>query len=79
MSNYSVKVSPGIFDLYETGYRDITAITASIATKLVSAGDAVASIAVEPQKKKLKIDSTIAFPHDFIELLSIIGSVTSRK
>ena len=26
----------GVYDLYETGYRDSTAITASIASKLVS-------------------------------------------
>jgi hypothetical protein len=78
-----------VYDLYETGYRDITAITASIATKLVSqrnevnlacTENTVVFAALEPSKKKLKmtrkspLDSTTANPDDYLELLYIIDS-----
>jgi hypothetical protein len=73
-----------VYDLYETGYRDATPITASIASKLVSLRNEISPVptatatVVEPSRKKSKmthkipIDSTAALPDDFLELLYII-------
>jgi hypothetical protein len=72
---YSVEVSDGIYDLYESGFRDITAITASIASKLVHqrknnnlVSTSTTSAAVEPAAKKSKMTRYI--PIDISTILS---------
>jgi hypothetical protein len=58
-----VEVSDGIYDLYESGYRDSAAITASVASKLVHqrneitlvSASATPAIVVEPAAIKSKI------------------------
>jgi hypothetical protein len=77
--HYRVKVSDGVYDLYETGYRDATAVTASIASKLVplrneihpvptATGTATATVAAaEPSRKKSKM--THRMPIDFTAAL----------
>jgi hypothetical protein len=81
--HYRVFVSAGVYDLYETGYRDATAITASIAFKLVSLRNEVHPVlpatatatAVDPSSKKSKM--THRMPVDSIAALQSNHSLSS--